>query len=371
VDFELSDEQAMLRAATRDLLAAHCPITAVRSRAERGDDIAPHLWRLGCDLGWTGVMLPEEHGGAAQGLVELVLVAEEFGRAAAPGPFLPTAIVGSALARSGQVELQARILPALAAGTAAATWAFAEPGAPWTLDGVRATARRAAPDRTVVLDGVKTAVQDAASATWILVTARLDGAPTSFLVDRDSAGVTIRRQEVLDPTRSFYEVTLDHVVVAADRELLDGPGTQRLLHDAAVANAADTLGAIDRMLELTVEHVGTRVQFGRPIGTFQAVKHKCATMALLVHATRAATHYAAMAADAGASDAARAACAAAAHAGTAAQDVAGEALQLHGGIGFSWEHDLHLFLRRATVDSMLHGGPAVHHDQLCELLLAP
>lgn len=302
--------------------------------------------------------------------MELVLVAEETGRALGRGPFTSTALVGRALAAAGPPRLRTEVLPELAAGSRWATWAFAEPHAPWTLDGIRATARTEAD--VVVLDGVKTAVQDAGGARLLLVTALHDGIPASFLVDRHAPGVTVRRRRVLDPTRSFYEVRFENVRVPYGHRLDDGPdGIQRLLDEASLLRCADALGVMERMLELTVEHVKTRVQFGRPIGAFQAVKHACADMALLVHGTRAATFHAAMAVDAGADDAARAACAAAAHASAAAGEVAGRALQLHGGVGFTWEHDLHLHLRRARADSVLYGDSAVHRDRLCTLLRRP
>lgn len=364
MDFELSDEQAMLRAASRDLLADHAPIERVRAELDQDTDVDPTLWRLAAGLGWPGLALPEEYGGTDQGLVELALVAEEIGRAAVRGPFLPTALVGRAVARDGSARLRADVLPDVAEGTSWATWAFAEPRSPWTLDGVRTTAR--ADGDAVVLDGVKIAVQDAGGARWLLVTARHEDTPTSFLVDRDAPGVTVRRQQVLDLTRAFYEVRLDGVRVGSDRRL-DG-GVQRLLDDASVLLSAETLGVLDRMLEMTVEYMKVRVQFGRPLGAFQAVKHKCATMAMLVHGVRAATYYAAMAADAGAADAARAACVAASYSSAATGDVAGESLQLHGGIGFTWEHDLHLYLRRAEVDGTLYGDGSVHRDRLCGLI---
>ncbi|MFJ1969485.1 acyl-CoA dehydrogenase family protein [Streptomyces sp. NPDC087903] len=371
MNFELSDEQAMVRAASRGLLADRAPIARVRARLDRADDTDSdadgEVWSLAAELGWPGLALPEEYGGAGQGLVELALVAEEAGRALARVPFLPTAVVGRALATTGSPRLRAEVLPRLAAGSEWATWAFAEPRAPWTLDGIRATARTDGSD--VVLGGVKTAVQDAGGAHWLLVTARHEGVPVSFLVARDVPGVTVRRLRVLDPTRAFYEVRFDGVRVPSDRRLDGGPtAIQRLLDDAAVLRCADALGVLERMLELTVEHAGTRVQFGRPIGTFQAVKHACADMAMLVHGVRAATYHAAMAGDAGSGDAAQSACAAASYTSDSAGEVAGRALQLHGGIGFTWEHDLHLYLRRAKVDSVLHGGAGVHRDRLCTLL---
>ncbi|GAA3526981.1 acyl-CoA dehydrogenase family protein [Amycolatopsis ultiminotia] len=367
MDFELSDEQTMLREASRDLLSDHSPHDVVRAQLDRDEDVDAALWGFACDLGWPGIALPEVHGGAGQGLIELALVAEEIGRAGARVPFIPTVLVGRAVARGGSAELQAEVLPALAAGTAWASWAFAEPGAPWTTDGVHATAR---PDGdTAVLDGIKTAVEGAGNARWLLVTARFDGAPASFLVDRAAPGVRVRRQQVLDLTRTFYEVRLDGVRVPLARRLDGGvPDVQRLLDDASVLLSAEALGVMDHLLGRTVNHVTVRVQFGRPIGSFQAVKQKCATMAMLVHGTRAAAYYAAMAADAGAADAARAACVAVSYASAATGEVAGESLQLHGGIGFTWEHDLHLYLRRAKVDGVLYGDTAQHRDRLCTLV---
>ncbi|MCT9075621.1 acyl-CoA dehydrogenase family protein [Streptomyces fulvoviolaceus] len=363
MNFELSEEQAMLRDASRDLLADRAPIERVRAWLDGDEDVDPEVWRLMAELGWPGLGLPEEYDGAGQGVVELALVAEELGRALGRGPFVPTAIVGRALAASGSSRLRAETLPALAAGSDWATWAFAEPHAPWTLDGVHATAD------AFVLDGVKTAVQDAGGARWLLVTARHDGVPALFLVDRDAPGITIRRQRVLDQTRAFYEVRFEGVRVPHERRLDAGPEEiQRLLDEASVLRCADALGVMERMLELTVEHTTARVQFERPIGSFQAVKHASADIALLVHGTRAATYYAAMAADAGADDSARAACAAASYASAGAGEVAARALQLHGGIGFTWEHDLHLHLRRARADSVLYGDAAVHRDRLCGLL---
>ncbi|MFD5625607.1 acyl-CoA dehydrogenase family protein [Streptomyces sp. NPDC127072] len=367
MNFELSDEQAMVRAASRDLLSDRAPIERVRAWLDREEDADSEVWELAAESGWPGLALPEEYGGAGQGLVELALVAEEVARALGRVPFVPTAVVGRALTAAGPTRLGAAVLPELAAGSAWATWALAEPHTPWTLDGVHATARNDGIE--IVLDGIKTAVQDAGGADWLLVTARHEGTLASFLVDRHALGVTTRRQQVLDPTRAFYEVRFEDVRVPSDRRLDGGPAEiQRLLDDAAVLHCADALGVMERMLELTVEHTKVRVQFGRPIGSFQAVKHACADMAMLVHGARAATYYAAMAADAGSAAAARSACAAAAHTSQSAGEVASRALQLHGGIGFTWEHDLHLYLRRAKADSVLYGDADVHRDRLCALL---
>jgi alkylation response protein AidB-like acyl-CoA dehydrogenase len=367
MDFELTDEQAMLQDASHDLLSDRAPIAVLRRQLDDDAEVDPALWRLAGELGWTGLLVSEEHGGSGQGLVELALVAEEIGRAVARGPFLRTSLVGLAVDRDGGDALRTDVLPALAEGAVWATWAFAEPHRPWTVEGLSTTAR---PDGSgVVLSGTKTAVQDADGARWLLVTAGEDGVPTNYLVERSAPGVTVRRQRTLDLTRTFAEVILDGVRVPATHRLGGGEeGVRRLLDDAAVLHAADTLGTLQRMLELTVEYVRVRVQFGRPIGSFQAVKQACATMAMNVQGARAATYYAAMAGDAAADDAARAACAAAAYTSAIAGTVAGSALQLHGGIGFTWEHDLHLFLRRATTDAVLHGDATAHHRRLTDLI---
>ena len=270
MDFELSDEQVMLREASRDMLADR--VTIDRERVDAGaDPFDADLWRLGCGLGWTGLAVPEPYGGTEQGLAELVLVSEELGRAAAAGPFVPSALVARAVARSGTAALRAQVLPALADGAAAATLALAEPGRSGLPEDIGTVARPA--DGGYVLDGVKTAVQDAGNVRLILVTALLGQEPVLLLVDAAAPGVRIRRQECLDLTRAFCEVRFDGVAVPGDR-LLDGgsPAVQLLLDAACVLTAADALGAMERMLALTVEHVCTRRQFGRPIGTFQAVK---------------------------------------------------------------------------------------------------
>ena len=369
MNFELTDEQAMLREASRDLLTDRAPTSVVRGQLEAEVEVDPALWRLAAELVWPGLLVPEEHGGAGQGLIEMALVAEEIGRAVGRGPFLATAVVGRAVARGASEALAAEVLPALAEGEAWATWAFAEPKLPWSLDGLRATARTDGDH--VALSGTKTAVQDADGARWLLVTALADDGPASFLVDRDAAGVSVRRQRSIDLTRSFSEVRFDDVRVPVARRLAGGAAEiQQLLDDSAVLLAAETLGTLDRMLQLTLDYVRVRVQFGRPIGSFQAVKQACSRMAEQVMGVRAATYSAAMAADAGADDAATTACVAASYSSSVAGEVAGAALQLHGGIGFTWEHDLHLYLRRAKADGVLQGDCAVHRDRLVKAVTA-
>jgi alkylation response protein AidB-like acyl-CoA dehydrogenase len=347
VDFELTEEQAALREVSRDMLAVRCPPQLVRSLASAGQDLDDKLWQRGAELGWTGLAVPEERGGAGQGLAELCLVAEEIGRAAAPGAVSDTALTGLALARLGPPDL----LPALAAGDLKAS--LAGPG------GVGGRHEAGG----LVLSGRATAVQAAAAADWLLVTAATEQGRRLVLVERSRTAVELRR--TLDETRRWYDVVLDGI--GAGVVTADDADIQWLADAAAVLIAADSLGVGERLLEMTVRHVTTRQQFGRPLGSFQSVKHKLADMLMTLRGARAATYYAAMALDAGAAGATAAASAAKAFTTGGVAALAGEALQAHGGIGFTWEHDLHLYLRRAKVNELLHGAPAEHYERLAAL----
>ncbi|RLV71904.1 acyl-CoA dehydrogenase [Streptomyces rapamycinicus NRRL 5491] len=369
VDFEPSEEQGMLRDVIRATLRDHAGPDRARGLLNADEDVDPRLWRLAADLGWMGLALPEEYEGTGQGLTELALTAEELGRAVARGPFLTSALVGLAVSRGGSAELRAETLPAIAAGAARATWAFAEPGGQWS---TRHLLTRATPRQDgFLLHGTKSTVQDAGGARWLMVTALLDGEPANFLVDRQANGVIVRRQRSMDLTRNLYEVSLDQVRVPVGHRLDGGPSDVSALRDAgAVLTAADALGAAEWLLNATLDYAKVRVQFGRPIGSFQAIKHKAADMRMAVQGMRAAVYYAAMAADAGAPDAGSAASIAKAFASEKASELAGEALQIHGGIGFTWEHDLHLYLRRVKADEVLYGNAAPHYERVCRLLLA-
>jgi alkylation response protein AidB-like acyl-CoA dehydrogenase len=351
VDFELTEEQAALREVSRSMLAANCPPQRVRSLASAGNDIDDKLWQRAAELGWMGLAVPVEHDGAGQGLVELCLVAEEIGRAAAPGAFIDSALIALALARSGREGL----VPGMAGGHLKASWAH-HGSVAGSYDGGE-----------FVLSGRATAVQAAAAANWLLVTAACDNGRRLVLLEKTRA--SIERRRTLDETRRWYDVVLEGVrvrpmaVVTADEAEI-----QWLIDAAAVLTAADALGVGERLLDMTVGYVKVREQFGRPLGSFQSVKHKVADMLTTLKGARAATYYAAMALDAGVSGATVASSAAKAFTGEGIATLAGEALQTHGGIGFTWEHDLHLYLRRAKVDEMLYGAAAEHHERLVSLM---
>ena len=351
MDFELTEEQAALREVSRSMLAVSCPPQLVRSLASAGQDVDDKLWQRGAELGWIGIAVPEEHDGAGQGLVELCLVAEEIGRAAAPGAFVDTALIALALARQGKPEL----VPALAAGDLKASWAH------------HGSVTGSYDADELVLSGRATAVQAAAASDWLLVTAASDKGRRLVLVERTRASVEPRR--TLDETRRWYDVVLDGLRVrAADVVSADEAEIGWLAEAAAVLTAADSLGVGERLLEMTVGYVKVREQFGRPLGSFQSVKHKVADMLTTLKGARAATYYAAMALDAGVAEATAGASAAKAFTADGVAALAGEALQTHGGIGFTWEHDLHRYLRRAKVNEMLYGTAAEHYERLVALM---
>jgi alkylation response protein AidB-like acyl-CoA dehydrogenase len=369
VDFELTDEQRGLVDATRSLLVSKSSISRARELIASGDGFDADLWRLGTELGWPALAIPEADGGLGQQAIDLALVAIELGRSLAATPFIPTVIAADALSRSVS-EQKSKLLQSISEGTIIATWAFAEFGQPWSTSGITTRARRHGDG--YLLSGSKASVQDADTAQLLLVDALLDDAPARFLVPTTTEGVRIDRQHTLDVTRSFCDITFDEVPL--DAAALSAAGdaalnsvTRTMMLNTVLA-CAESVGIGERLLAMTVDYVKERVQFGRPVGSFQAVKHKCADMRIWVQACAAATYYAAMALDSDHHDADRAASVAKAYVSDAINRVAGHALQLHGGIGFTWEHDLHLYIRRARVNSLLSGDARTHRERLCASL---
>jgi alkylation response protein AidB-like acyl-CoA dehydrogenase len=373
VDFALSDEQRMLVESSHKLLARESPISRVREVADQdGRGYDERVWQRGAELGWAGLLVAEEYDGLGRDLVDVALIAEEHGRTVQPGPLIGSTLAAVAISQSGRDDLCSEILPLLAGGQAVAAWAFAEARQPWDADGVCTEATEQADGFR--LQGIKTAVQDADGAAWILVTAHLGGRLAQFVVDRRAPGVSVRRQHTLDITRRLEEVALEDVVVASSALLHAGEAAEAALaHQnrcGAVLVCADNVGLGEAVLEMTVQYAKLRVQFGRPIGSFQAVKHKCATMRMWLQASKAATYYAAMAVAADADDAQEAASVAKAYTSTSIAALTSEALQVHGGIGFTWEHDLHLYHRRAKANEVLFGDPHLHQERLAAALEA-
>lgn len=365
MDFALSPDQELLRGAACQFLEARVTPAVVRALWDDPRGESEDLWKAMAHLGWLGLGLPEAHGGSALGFVELAIVLEELGHAAWPGPYLETMVVARGVELAGTPTQQARWLPAIAGGTARATVALLDGQLDWDPESTATRAERVAGGYR--LTGQKRWVSWAHVADVLLVPARAPEGLGVFLVAPPVRGLWIEPVPALDPGTRWSTLRLDGVHVPGDA-LLGHPGSgagllRELLRHGAVGAAAQMLGAARRCLELSVAHAKVREQFGQPIGAFQAVRHKCAEMLVEVEQAHAATYYAAWALDAGAEDAARAASVAKAYVGEAARKVCGEAIQVHGGIGFTWEHDLHLYVKRAKALEATWGD-GDHHREL-------
>ena len=355
MDFALTPEQALLQRTARDVLATIAPMSHVRAMMADARGTTDAVWRQLADLGWPGLMFAEDYGGAGLGMLELAIVLGEMGRVAMPGPFLSTVVGGRAIAAAGDDAQRRRWLPGICDGGRLATFALLEADARWDLDGVTAVARPASGGWT--LAGTKLFVPDAHVADLIVCAVRRadDGEPVFVLIERDAVKVTPLPS--VDGTRKIFALDLAGVHIAADR-VLAGDAASALavvLDEARVALAAEMTGGAERVLEMTVEHVKVRHQFGQPIGAFQAVQHACADMMIAVECAKAATTYAAWAIGERADDVAIAAATAKATAGDAFRAVTAKAVQLHGGIGFTWEHDLHIYYKRAMSGEVTFG----------------
>jgi alkylation response protein AidB-like acyl-CoA dehydrogenase len=363
--FDLTDEQQAIKEAARGFLAKTYKSERIRELAEAEDGFDEAGWQGMVELGWTGLALPEEYGGQGLGIVDLVVVFEEMGYALAPSPLLSDTIAGLALAFRGSDEQKERWLRPLAQGEIRGTPALHDAGTPARVGEFEMEAREDGDG--VILDGEKVLVMDAAGADFFLV-ATADG--RRHIVEREADGVTVTAESSIDPTRRLYSVRLEDVRVDSEATLPNGEGDYfPVFQRVCVAVAAELTGVAQRCLEMAVEYAKERQQFGRPIGSYQAVSHRCAQMLLETENSRSATLYGAWTADAEPESLPLAASMAKAYASDAAMRVADAAIQVHGGIGFTWEHDLHFFLKRATADAALFGEPKWHRERVADQVL--
>jgi alkylation response protein AidB-like acyl-CoA dehydrogenase len=369
IDFGLSEEQTALQAAARELLTTECPPALVRETAKSADGVPRGLYRRMAEQGWFGLLVPEREGGVGLGVLDLALLLEEVGRAAVPGPFLSTQLVVAALVRAGSAAQRRAWLPRLAAGEVFGALAYLEESDRHDPAGVTATARRTRSGWR--LAGTKLFALEAPGAQVLLVAARTRAGVSLFLVERTAPGLRVRAQETVDLTRRLGEVVLDDVEVG--REALVGPEgggwalLARLLDLACVGVAADSLGGAGRVLEMAVGYAQVREQFGRKIGSFQAIKHLLAEMVAEVEPARSLVWYAAYTLDRRPREAPRLAAMAKASLGDIYSRTARRAVEVHGGIGFTWEHDLHLWFKRAHLSEALFGDPRFHRERLATI----
>jgi alkylation response protein AidB-like acyl-CoA dehydrogenase len=367
MNFSFSEDQVLLRNSVRAALDEQCTPAHVRAMADDPRGYSETLWGEMAKLGWLGLPFAEEQGGAGLGFVELALVLEEMGRAAYPGPFFASVVLGGlGIQLGGSPAQQEKWLPAIASGQARASAALLEDALDWDPAATAATATKTADGWR--LSGLKRFVPWAHVADVVLIPARAPEGLSLFLVDPRAAGVTLTPMIGIDLSNRWSEMRLDGVTAPADALLGragDAGGVlEALLRRAAVGASAEMLGAARRCLDMSVGYVKVREQFGQLIGSFQAIRHRCAEMLMEVENCHSAVYYAAWALAAGAGDAPAAASICKSYVSEAARKVCGDAIQVHGGIGFTWEYDLHLYFKRAKALEPLYGDAAHHREQI-------
>ncbi|SEP20259.1 acyl-CoA dehydrogenase family protein [Trujillonella endophytica] len=369
--FGLSDDQELFRSTCRRALQERAPVERVRELLDDPVGFDRATWAAGAELGWTAMFVPEELGGGSvsgEALVDAAIVAEEFGRSVHPGPALVTNVVAAGLARAASPELAERVLPGIAAGELVATWAFAGPD----------DALPAEPPVTAVpdgaghrLDGVASYVPDAAAADLLLVSATTPDGPAQFLLPRDAPGIEVQPLETLDLARRLASVRFTGVAAGPETVVGTVGGAagdlEHQLRVALVLQCAETTGATARGLAMTVQYAKDRVAFGRPIGSYQALKHRMADHRMWLEGSAAITAHAARAVALDRPDAAIAPRVAAAHVGRRSTATLHDCIQLHGGIGMTWEYDLHLYFRRVISNEVLLGSPDQHQRALVDI----
>jgi len=373
MDFDFKSDQIMLRNNAREYLAEKCTTQFVRTMFDDKAGYSKDMWKELADLGWLGLTFPEENEGLGLGMVELSLLLEEMGRAVFPGPYFASVLLAGNALKAGDKGLRERYLTGMAKGDVIASMGILEQAVNWGPEAIKLKAEGGGGG--FVLNGMKRFVPFAHIADVIIIPARTSSKPdgiTLFAVDSKAKGVEMSTLTNIDLTSKSSEVRLSNVMVPEENIIgdVDGgwPVLKEVLQKAAVGASAEMLGAARKSMEMSVEYAKVREAFGQPIGTFQAIKHKCADMLLEVEQSHAAVYYAAWAQDAGAPDAALAASVAKAYVGDAARRVCGESIQVHGGIGFTWEFDLHLWFKRAKYYEPMYGDVEYHREQALRAL---
>ena len=367
VNFAFSEEQEQLREIVKEFMTVKSPETEVRRLMETEAGYDESVWQqMAEQMGLQALIVPEEFGGSGYSYVELTVVLEEMGRRLLCAPFFPTVVLGAnTLIHSGDDDAKAAHLPGIASGETIATLAFTEANGRWDEEGVTTEATRSGDGWKI--SGTKMYVLDGTIANLLLVAARTEAGVSIFSVDPSAAGVTRTALSTMDQTRKQAKIEFDGV----DATLIgtDGAGWEvvsRVLDLAAVALAAEQVGGAQECLEMAVEYAKDRVQFGRPIGSFQAIKHKCADMLLEVESSKSAAYYAAWCAAELNDELPSVASLAKAYCSEAYFHTTAENIQIHGGIGFTWEHPAHLYFKRAKSSELLFGDPTYHRELLAQ-----
>ncbi|MEE2702596.1 MAG: acyl-CoA dehydrogenase family protein [Myxococcota bacterium] len=369
--FGWTTEQELLRSTAREFLERECPISRVREWMEDSRGYSPEVWAKLAELGWLGLLIPEAYGGSGLGFVDLTVILEETGRSLLPSPFLATLQGTLAVLRAGNPTPRKEILGGVAAGERILSFAITEESGTEDARDLETRATRDGSGYRVT--GTKLFVPDGQNADQIVVVARTGGAGESgislLLVDREAPGLEVRPLESIDHTRRIAELRFDGVRAELLGEDLAGWNVWRWVRDRAlVALAAEAVGGVEKVLEDSVAYAKQRVQFGKPIGVNQAIKHKCADMLIDLESSRSITHYAAWHAAEDLEQASLFASMAKAFTSDAYRRASAENIQIHGGVGFTWEYDCHLYFRRAKAIEVTYGDSVHHREQVAELL---
>lgn len=374
--FGLTQEQEMIRAQANEFLKKECPTSVVRALMEEPHAFSVDLWEKMSGLGWTGLVIPEQYGGEGLSFVELAVLLEEMGGALVPGAYFSSILAGLLLLEAGNEEQKQTWLPKLAKGKARATLAVAEYGASWNPASIASTASQSSAG--YVVNGTKLFVPDAHAADVIIAAVKTGGPSGAadgislVLIDPNAEGVSITPLKATDQTRRLYEVKFEGVRITTG-QMLGTPGyvstsLAKVLDKAAIALCAEMVGGAQRVLDMCVEFTKSRVQFGRPIGSFQSIQHRCADMMLAVESSRSAVYAAAWAASEEKDDLPLYASIAKAYTSDTYSTVSAQAIQIHGGMGFTWEHDAHLYLKRAKADQFTYGDAVYHRERVAALI---
>ena len=377
MNFGFNEEQELLRSTARKFFDNECTSETVRKLMESPEGMTPDLWRKLAEQGWLGLIVPDEYGGMGLGIVDLVVLMEEMGRAVVPGPFFSTVLLGGLAILEAATDGQKKAwLPKLASGDARAALAWMEPSADLGARGITLPATAKGGGHT--LNGTKLFVQDAHTADVLVVAVRTATGKTSeegislFLVPKGSSGMTVTLLPTMDQTRKLCEVAFKDVAVGPEA-LMGQAGSgwaplARVIDKATVGLCAEMCGGAQKVLDMTVEYAKIRQAFGRPIGSYQGVKHKAADMLVDVENSKSITYYAAWAMDEGVAEGPLAVSMAKAYVSDAYRRVSGLGIQLHGGIGFTWEHDLHLYFKRAKGSEFTFGDATWHRERVAQLV---
>jgi len=369
MEFDLTETQKLFKSSAREFFAQECPPQLVREMIEKNEPYSERLWEKLVEQGWTGLIFSEDDGGLGLGMVEMAVAFEEMGRALVPGAFLSTtALAGSLVQAAAASEQRQRLLQSISEGSAKATVALLEQTARWDLDAVSMRAAETADG--FKLNGKKLFVSDGEVADFILVAARIGSELAVVVVDKNSHGLSVKAMPAIDVTRRLCEVSFNdtqaHLLVRGDaaRQALE-----HAIDVATLALAAEMVGGMHLVLDASVEYAKTRKQFGKPIGQFQAVQHHCANMLLMTESARSAVYYAAWVMGNVPEQAPLAVSMAKAYASDAYREVGNLGIQVHGGIGFTWDENIHFYYKRAKASELMFGDASYHRERIARLIV--